>query len=53
MRIYNAPELKVTLFDVTEEIMCASNTENETPVTSTKQEVTGDGPGIVLPDDEW
>ncbi len=50
---YVSPELKVTLFDSLE-VMCASNTEAPTAATSsTKQNVTGDGPGIVLPDDDF
>ena len=52
MNKYVSPEFKITLFDGVE-VICASVGEEPATTPATKQEVTGDGPGIVLPDDEW
>lgn len=52
MNKYASPELKVTFFEDAE-IFCASISEDTSSSVSSKKEVTGDGPGIVLPDDEW
>lgn len=51
MNKYVSPEFKVTVFDSLDSVFAASNTTSEKEPT--KQEVSGDGPGIVLPDDDF
>lgn len=49
MKKYTSPQINIALFTDDTSVFAASTAVTE----STKEKVTGDGPGIVLPDDEW
>ncbi len=49
MKKYVSPKMKITVF-ADNDFVCTASSD---PTQSTKEKVTGDGPGIVLPDDEW